>query len=118
MINNITIIGNLTKDAEIRYTQTGKAVVNFSLAYNHDKETVSYFDITVWGEYGEKVKPYLTKGKQVAVTGELRQDRWEKDGQARSKVGITARSLQLLGGAEKGAPPQQGPESFQDDIPF
>ena len=103
MINTITIIGHLTKDAEIRYTQTGKAVVNFSLAYNHDKETVSFFDVTVWGEYGEKVKPYLTKGKQVAVTGELRQERWEKDGQARSKVGITARSLQLLGGAGKGS---------------
>ncbi len=118
MINTITIIGHLMKDAEIRYTQRGKVVVNLSLAYNHDKETVSFFDVTVWGEYGEKVKPYLTKGKQVAVTGELRQDRWEKDGQARSKVGITARSLQLLGGAEKGAPTQQGPESFQDDIPF
>ncbi len=118
MINNITIIGNLTKDAEVRYTQAGTAVVSFSLAYNHDKETVSYFEVTVWGEYGEKVKPYLTKGKQVALRGELRQSRWESEGQARSRVGITAREVQLLGGERKAS--QQGPESFQDDpiIPF
>jgi single-strand DNA-binding protein len=110
MTNTITIIGNLTKDAELRFTQSGKQVVTFSLAYNHDKESVSYFEVTVWGQYAEKMHNYLRKGKQVAVTGELRQARWEQDGQSRSKVGITARTVQLLGGGEK-----KGPENLKDD---
>lgn len=117
MINNITIIGNLTKDAELKYTNAGTAVARLSLAYNHDKENVSYFDVTLWGEYAEKMNQYLVKGKQIAVQGELKQQRWEKDGQAQSRVGITARIIQLLGGTERKT---AGPESFVDDssIPF
>ena len=110
MTNIITIIGNLTKDAELRFTQSGKQVVTFNLAYNHDKENVSYFEVTVWGKYAENMHNYLRKGKQVAITGELRQARWEQDGQSRSKVGITARTVQLLGGGEK-----KGPENLKDD---
>ena len=92
-----------------------------------------FFDITLFGKQGEGVSQYLTKGTQVAVEGELRQDRWEQDGQKRSKIVIVANNLQLLGGRSGGSqertPRDEGAGgtdlgepgkagSFEDDIPF
>ncbi len=143
-INVVMLVGRLTRDAELKYTNTGTAVCNFSLAVNRRKRSgeqwtdeVSYFDIVLWGKQGEAIHQYLGKGKQVAVSGELRQDRWEQDGQNRSKVKITASNVQLLGGSTGGAAsgtkrdqntapfenfsqqkPSKGPQDFEDDIPF
>ncbi|MFQ3547219.1 MAG: single-stranded DNA-binding protein, partial [Termitinemataceae bacterium] len=101
-------------------------------------------DVVLWGRSGETLNQYLVKGKQVAVEGELRQDRWEQDGQNRSKVEILANNVQLLGGGQgsgsavsqeggyasprrapeasqgRGPSPMNGPEDdgFVDDIPF
>ncbi len=121
MINTVTIIGNLVRDAELRFTNNGRQVVNFDIAYNHANEEVSYFEVTLWGDYAEKMHTYLSKGKQVAVQGELRQSRWEQDGQGRSKIGITARVIQLLGGQGQQRTPTAktvAPENFTDDVPF
>ena len=133
-INSVTIVGRLTREAELKYTNGGMAVCKFSLAMNRKKKSgdgwtdeVSFFDVTLWGKQGEAIQQYLQKGKQVAVSGELRQNRWEQDGQKRSKVEIVASNVQLLGGGsdsgsqgkqQEGTPfKSDGPEDF-DDIPY
>ena len=104
-LNHVTLIGRLTRDAELKYTPGGLAISSFSIAVNRRRKNgdqwvdeVSYFDINLYGKPAESLKQYLTKGKQVAVDGELRQDRWEKDGQNHSRVYIAANNVQLLGG--------------------
>lgn len=104
-INRVVLVGRLTRDAELRYTASGVAVCNFSIAVNRRRKNgdawedeASFFDIALWGKQGETLNQYLVKGKQVCVEGELRQSRWEQDGQTRSKVEIVASNLQLLGG--------------------
>ncbi len=107
-INSVTLVGRLTREAELKYTNTGTPICKFSIAVNRRKkqgeqwvDEVSYFDIVLWGKQGEAIQQYLTKGKQVAVSGELRQNRWEQDGQNRSKVEIVASDVQLLGGKKQ-----------------
>ncbi len=151
-INVVTLVGRLTRDSELKYTNSGTAVCKFSLAVNRKKRSgdqwtdeVSYFDVVLWGKQGEALQQYLAKGKQIAVSGELRQNRWEQDGQNRSKVEVIANNIQLLGGNTGGgnsnygggrseapaAKPSNnqsfgnfqpsnnnGPENFEDDIPF
>lgn len=138
-VNHVLIIGRLTRDCELKYTSGGMAIANLSLAVNRRAkkgeqwtEEVSFFESVLFGKTAEGLKPYLLKGKQIAVEGELKQERWEKDGQSRSKVVINASNVQLLGGNDK--PAQQGGQSsgYQapvenytaetfsnyDDIPF
>jgi len=121
-LNHAVLIGRLTRDAELKYTSSGQAVCKFSIAVNRRKKNgdqwedeANFFDIVVWGRQGESLHPYLMKGKMVGVDGELRQDRWQQDGQNRSKVEIIANNLQLLGGGpssgERG--PQGGPQGSQ-----
>lgn len=136
-VNHVTIIGRLTRDAELKYTAGGQAVCKFSIAVNRRKKSgdqwvdeASFFDVTAWGKTGEALNQYLTKGKQIAVEGELRQDRWEQDGQNRSKVEIMANNVQLLGGGQdrpqssapqpsQPVPPSSNSEyGFDDDLPF
>jgi single-strand DNA-binding protein len=104
-VNHVILIGRLTRDAELKYTAGGQAVCKFSLAVNRRRksgdqwiEEANFFDVVLWGRAGEAINQYLVKGKQIAVEGELRQDRWEQDGQNRSKVEIMANNVQLLGG--------------------
>lgn len=105
-VNHVVLVGRLTRDAELKYTQGGAAVCKFAVAINRRRkngdewvEEVNFFDIVLWGRQGEAINQYLVKGKQVAVEGELRQNRWEQDGQARSKIEIIANNIQLLGGS-------------------
>lgn len=115
-VNHVILIGRLTRDAELKYTAGGMAVCKFSLAVNYRKKTgdqwteeANFFDVVLWGRSGEAINQYLVKGKQVAVEGELRQDRWEQDGQKRSKVEIMANNVQLLGGGGAGGAQGPGP---------
>jgi single-strand DNA-binding protein len=130
-INAVVIVGNLTRDAEIKFFNNGNAIVKGSIAQNRRKkqgdtwvDEAMFFDFAYGGKGAEAVHKYLTKGKMIGIQGELRQDRWEQDGQARSKVFVSAFEIQLLGGREGAAQPTrdqpQGPtdEQFQDDIPF
>jgi single-strand DNA-binding protein len=108
-INHVTIVGRLTRDAEISYLPSGTAVAKISIAVNRSRkngdqwvEEVSYFDSAIFGKTAENLKPYLSKGKQIGLEGHLKQDRWEKDGQKFSKVSIIADNVQLLGGKSDG----------------
>jgi len=129
-VNQIVLIGNLTRDAELKYTASGKAVSKFSIAVNEKRKVddewktkADFFEVVVWGQLGESLNQYLTKGKQIAVIGKLTQERWEHDGQSRSKVVVTAFTIQLLGGGTAGEnlPTQtdstDSTENY-DEIPF
>ena len=130
-VNHVILIGRCTRDATIKYTSGGMAIGSFSIAVNRRTkkgdqwvEEASFFDVSLFGKSAEGLAQYLTKGKQVAVEGELRQDRWEQDGQPRSKVTIAANNVQLLGGDKKTGGQQSEyqadyrADSFPDDIPF
>ena len=140
-LNHVIEIGRLTRDISERdfaYTTAGKARLNLSIAVNRSEkrggewaDKVSFFDVTVWGKTAENIRPYLHKGKQIAVDGYLDQQRWEKDGVKYSKVVIIADNVQLLGGNDNGqqsAPQAQQPageyqsagsgDDFPEDIPF
>jgi single-strand DNA-binding protein len=104
-INHVVLVGRLTRDAELKSIASGQtAVCKFSIAVNRRRKNgdqwedePNFFDIVVWGRQGESLHQYLVKGKLVGVDGELRQDRWQQDGQNRSKVEIVANYIQLLG---------------------
>jgi len=125
-INSVTLVGRLTRDAEIKTLPSGLELAEFSLASSYSikkadgwDEATSFFDVVNFKPGGRG--KYLVKGKQVVVSGELRQERWEKDGQKRSKVKVIAFNLELLGGGEKAeskpAETSTG-DSFEDDVPF
>ncbi len=108
-INHVVLVGRLTRNAELKYTNNGAAVSKFSIAINQrrkkDDQWVDeshFFDIVLWGKGAEAINQYLVKGKQVGIEGQLRQDRWEQDGQSRSKVEIFATNVMLLGGGQGG----------------
>jgi single-strand DNA-binding protein len=124
-VNRVILIGRCTRDAELKYTSGGMAVCKFAIAVNRRKKNgdqwvdeASFFDVVAWGKIGEALNQYLVKGKQVAVEGELHQNRWEQDGQSRSKVEINADNIQLLGGGtEQTEPAPSRQQGFQDDFP-
>lgn len=109
-VNTAVIGGNLVRDSELKYTNSGLAICEFSVAVNDRRkqgddwvDEVSYFDVTLFGRSGEAIQRYLTKGKQVVVEGKLRQDRWQdrESGQNRSKVVLIANNV-FLGGSAGG----------------
>lgn len=128
-VNVVVLTGRLTRDAELKYTNSGTAMCKFSIAVNDSKkqgdqwvDDPSFFDVVYWGKGGEAINLYLAKGKQVLVEGKTKQERWEKDGQVHSKVSVTASSVRLLGGnegkKERGAPAQGFKDDIPEDIPF
>lgn len=101
-INQVIIMGRLTRDPEMRTTPSGKSVTSFSLAVDRQTsdDTADFFDITAWEKLGELVNQYLTKGRRCLVQGRLRQESWDdKDtGKKRSKVAIVASDVTFLDG--------------------
>ena len=110
-INSVVLVGNLTKDPELRHTPSGTAVCSLRLAVNTRRKDESgqwtdkpnYFDITVWGQQGENCAQYLAKGRPVAIDGRLEWREWEaQDGAKRQAVEVVAESVQFLGGRQDG----------------
>lgn len=102
-INTVVLGGNLTRDVELKEIPGGSKVgllglaVNRTYVRNGEKvQEVSYFDIEVWGPQAENCAKYLEKGRPVVVTGRLKQDRWEAEGQGRSKIKVVASNVQFL----------------------
>ena len=97
--NSVVLVGNITQEPELRYTASGQAVTNFSMAVNRRwkgkdsnewSESTSYFEVVCWGTLGENVAESVTKGSRVIVNGRLEQQTWEVDGQKRSAVKVIA----------------------------
>jgi single-strand DNA-binding protein len=138
-INQVVLIGRLTRDVELKYTNSGFAIANLSLAVNRRvkrddtwQEEGSFFNCVLIGKRAEALAQYLVKGKQIGIQGELRQNRWEQDGQPRSRVEIFINDIQLLGGRgseqssrsaggqsdQYSSPEIPRADDFDDDIPF
>jgi len=142
-INRVVLVGNLTRDPELRNTPSGMAVCSLRIAVNTRRkdqasgqwvEKPNYFDITVWGQQGENCAQYLSKGRPVGVDGRLEWREWEaQDGSKRQAVEVVADSVQFLGGRGEGEGAPAGGQyvpagataqrddfspSVDDDIPF
>jgi single-strand DNA-binding protein len=118
--NQVILMGNLTRDPELRQTPNGQSVCSFSLALNRSyknssgewQEATDYIDIVAWGPLGERVAQYLTKGRPALVNGRLQSRSWEQDGQKRSKVEVNAQDVTFLGGGGGG----NGGGNYNEDI--
>jgi single-strand DNA-binding protein len=114
-LNQVTLMGNLTRDPELRQTPTGQNVTSFSLALNRSykdasgewQEATDYIDIVCWGPLAERVAQYLSKGRRCLVQGRLQSRSWEQDGAKRSKVEVLANDVTFLdsrgGGDDNGS---------------
>ena len=139
MINKVTLIGNLGQDPDIRYTQSGTAVANLSIATSERfkdqsgewQERTEWHRVVFFGRVAEVCGEYLTKGKQIYVEGRLQTRKWEdRDGNDRYTTEVVGREMKMLGqrgdsgsgrssrtsGSSRPAPPP--PDDFEDDIPF
>lgn len=136
--NKVILMGNLTRDPEVRYTPKGTSVAELGLAVNRTwkndagqkQEEVTFVDVTLWGRTAEIAGEYLRKGRPVFIEGRLSLDSWDdkQSGQKRTKLKVVGEALQLIGGKpqqeerqERPAPPtpQRAPKDPDDDeIPF
>lgn len=144
--NKVLLIGNLTRDPELKYTASGTAVGNFGLAVNRTwngpdgnrREEATFIDCEIWGKRAEAFCEYMSKGRPVFVEGRLKLDSWEtQDGQKRSKLRVVCENFEFIGGRQGGSearpqggsgarpqgddarpeePPQE--QASDDDIPF
>lgn len=102
--NNVVLAGRITKDPDLKYTTEGKGVCNFTLAINDywlDKagkkqETTTFVDCECWGKIAENTAEYMKKGSGLILGGRLKLDRWEKDGQKRSKLKVVATTVKFF----------------------
>ena len=108
--NKVTLMGNLTRDPELRTTPNGSNVCSFSLAVNRtwknangeQQEAVDYIDCNIWGKPAEIINQYMNKGSGILVSGRLQQRSWEQEGQKRSKVEVVVEDFNFVGGGNDG----------------
>lgn len=125
--NRVILVGNLTRDPELRYIPSGTAVSEIGLAVNDrvkkgDQwvDETTFVDVTLWSRTAEVANEYLSKGSSVLIEGRLKLDSWEKDGQKRSKLRVICDKMQMLGGAGgggrggSGGPQRQSASSSSD----
>jgi single-strand DNA-binding protein len=109
--NRVILVGNLTRDVELKYTQGGTAVTEIGLAVNDRRKTptgewveeTTFVDVTLWGRTAEVASEYLSKGSSVLIEGRLKLDTWEQEGQKRSKLKVVGLLMQMLGGRGGGS---------------
>jgi single-strand DNA-binding protein len=117
-LNKVMLMGNLVRDAELRYLPGGQSVLEFRMAITRkyrtaqgeDKEETCFVDINLWGKRGEALSQYLTKGKPLFVEGRLQLDEWDdkETGAKRSKLRVVAENVEFLGGGRGSQPSEQG----------
>ncbi len=111
--NRVILVGNLTRDVELRYLQSGMAVTDIGLAVNDRRKTQTgewvdepvFVDVTLWGRSAEVASEYLSKGSSVLIEGRLKLDTWEKDGKKNSKLRVVGERMQMLGARGGGGGP-------------
>jgi len=121
--NRVILMGNLTRDVEVRYLQNGMAVTDIGLAVNDRRknqagewvEEATFVDVTLWGRTAEVAGEYLSKGSPILVEGRLKLDSWESDGQKRSKLKVVGERMQMVGGRGGGEGGSSRPDSQQSD---
>ncbi|HVC36696.1 MAG TPA: single-stranded DNA-binding protein [Candidatus Dormibacteraeota bacterium] len=121
-LNQVTLMGNLTRDPELRQTPNGQNVTSFSLALNRSykdsggewQEATDYIDIVAWGPLAERVAQYLNKGRRCLVQGRLQSRSWEQEGQKRSKVEVLANDVTFLDGRSPASEEASSPALVAD----
>ena len=135
IVNKVMLLGNITRDLEVRYTPKGTAVCDLGMAVNRIRtgdngeriEEVTYVDVTLWGRQAELAGQYLSKGRSVFIEGRLQLDQWDdkQTGQKRSRLRVVGENMQFIGGqggsggnqGGSSAPRQQAPPSEQQQAP-
>lgn len=116
-MNKVQILGTMTKDCEIKYTNSGTAIGAFGIAYNEKRKDASgnytdvamFFDVTAFGKTAENINKFFSKGSRILIDGSLDFQQWEKDGQKRSKVGIKVNGFDFIDKRDAQAPSQSKP---------
>src|SRR5262245_47801728 len=122
--NRVILVGNLTRDPELRYIPSGTAVTDIGLAVNDRRKNAqgewidetTFVDVTLWGRTAEVASEYLNKGAPVLIEGRLKLDSWEKEGKKQYKLRVVGERMQMLsgrgqGGGQSGGPPARGAKS-------
>lgn len=125
-MNEVNLIGRLTRDPEVRYTQNNMAVARFSIAIDRMKDGTDFPSIVAFGKTAENCEKYLTKGRQVGITGRIQTGSYEKDGRKIYTTDVVASRVEFLGGKSSGAESAAqestdvpaGFEAIDDDVPF
>ena len=125
--NRVILVGNLTRDIELKYTQGGTAVTDIGMAVNDRRKSATgewidettFVDVTLWGRTAEVASEYLGKGSPILIEGRLKLDTWETDGQKRSKLRVVCDRMQMLGGSGGGGgrPRQQSSQQVSQQGP-
>jgi len=127
-MNKVTISGNITRDIESKFTQSGMAIASFGVAVNERRkkgeewvDTVHFIDVTAFGKKAEAIAQYMQKGSKILIDGKLDFQQWEKDGQKRSKLAVILNEFEFMGGKQEGQaqmppvmPPREGYQSPQN----
>ncbi len=122
--NRVILMGNLTRDPELRYTPSGQAVTDFRIAINRrtktpdgeQKDSVTFVDVTAWGRQAETISEYMAKGRAIFLEGRLSLDEWtSQDGQRRSKLRVVLESFQFV--SPRGTTPARGPGAPAEGAP-
>ena len=132
-INKVIVTGNLTRDPEMRSTNSGTPVMNFGIAVNDRRrnqqtgeweEYPNFIDCTMFGARAEAISQYLTKGSKVAIEGKIHFEQWERDGKKNSKISIIVTEIEFMSYREKAEKPDRQPavqatgSVYDEDIPF
>lgn len=126
-MNNVSLIGNISTDIDLRATTSGKFVASFNLAVTnpYNREKTAFLPVEIWGKNAENTGNFCFKGSKVGITGHIEVDQWEKDGQKRSKTKIVANAIEFLtpkgngqGQQSNGTQGQQKPNTQANDDPF
>lgn len=137
-LNSVSLIGTVVKDAELKTVGNGFNILTMGVANNYSQkkndtyeQEVNFFDCRLLGKVAQALAPYMKKGSKVAISGKLRQERWEKDGKKNSKVYILVEDIQFVGGKANGNTSQQSAPAqntsqvsenndmgFPEDLPF
>jgi single-strand DNA-binding protein len=132
--NRVVLVGNMTRDVELKYTQSGLAVTDIGLAVNDRRknqsgewvEETTFVDVTLWGRQAEVASEYLGKGSPVLIEGRLKLDQWEnREGEKRSKLRVVGERMQMLGGGGGGGggggrrsgPPRRSESEYSQPAP-
>lgn len=122
--NRVILVGNLTRDPELRYVPSGTAVTDVRLAVNdrvkrNDQwvDEATFIDVTLWGRTAEVASEYLTKGSPVLIEGRLKLDQWEQEGQRRSKLKVVGDRMRMLGSRGGDRPAQQQATQYSQPAP-
>lgn len=124
-LNKVFLIGNLTKDPELRKTPGGMAVSDLRLAVNRrfktatgeSKDETCFLNVTVWGRQAETCAEYLNKGSPVLIEGRLKYDEWEREGQKQSRVSVVAERVQFMGAPRGRSAPADAPDADAGQVP-